>query len=36
MQCLSRELRDADLAALFDQWADPVAARMAALPAVIE
>ena len=30
MQCALRELRDDDLAVLFDQWADPVAAHMAA------
>jgi RimJ/RimL family protein N-acetyltransferase len=30
VQCTLREVRDEDLAVLFDQWADPVAARMAA------
>src|SRR3954464_7168954 len=30
VQCALREVRDEDLAVLFDQWADPVAARMAA------
>ena len=30
MQCVLREVRDEDLAVLFEQWADPVAARMAA------
>ena len=30
MRCVFREVRDEDLAALFEQWADPVAARMAA------
>jgi len=30
MQCALRELRDEDLAVLFEQWADPVAAHMAA------
>jgi RimJ/RimL family protein N-acetyltransferase len=29
-QCALREVRDADLAVLFDHWADPVAAHMAA------
>jgi RimJ/RimL family protein N-acetyltransferase len=33
MQCALREVRDADLAVLFDQWADPVAAQMAAFTA---
>jgi hypothetical protein len=28
-----REVRDEDLAVLFEQWADPVAARMAAFTA---
>jgi len=30
MQCVLRELRDDDLAVLFEHWADPVAAHMAA------
>ena len=30
MKCALREVRDEDLAVLFEQWADPVAARMAA------
>ena len=30
MECVLREIRDDDLAVLFEQWADPVAARMAA------
>jgi RimJ/RimL family protein N-acetyltransferase len=30
MQCALREVRDEDLAILFQQWADPVAAHMAA------
>jgi RimJ/RimL family protein N-acetyltransferase len=30
MQCALREVRDEDLAVLFEQWADPVAAQMAA------
>jgi RimJ/RimL family protein N-acetyltransferase len=30
MQCVLRKLRDEDLAVLFEQWADPVAAQMAA------
>ena len=30
MRCELREVRDEDLAILFEQWADPVAARMAA------
>jgi RimJ/RimL family protein N-acetyltransferase len=30
MQCELRELRDDDVAVLFEQWADPVAAHMAA------
>jgi RimJ/RimL family protein N-acetyltransferase len=30
MECALREVRDEDLAVLFDQWADPVAVRMAA------
>jgi RimJ/RimL family protein N-acetyltransferase len=30
MQCVLREVRDEDLPVLFDQWADPVAAHMAA------
>lgn len=29
MRCVLREVRDEDLAVLFEQWADPVAARMA-------
>jgi RimJ/RimL family protein N-acetyltransferase len=33
MQCTLRELRSEDLAVLFDQWADPVAAEMAAFTA---
>jgi RimJ/RimL family protein N-acetyltransferase len=33
MQCVLREVRDEDLAELFEQWADPVAARMAAFTA---
>jgi RimJ/RimL family protein N-acetyltransferase len=33
MQCELRELRDEDLAVLFEQWADPVAAHMAAFTA---
>jgi RimJ/RimL family protein N-acetyltransferase len=33
MRCVLREVRDEDLAVLFDQWADPVAARMAAFTA---
>jgi RimJ/RimL family protein N-acetyltransferase len=33
MQCTLREVRDEDLAVLFEQWADPVAARMAAFTA---
>ena len=33
MRCVLRELRDEDLAVLFEQWADPVAARMAAFMA---
>ena len=33
VQCELRELRDEDLAVLFDQWADPVAAHMAAFTA---
>jgi RimJ/RimL family protein N-acetyltransferase len=33
MQCVLRELRDEDLGVLFEQWADPVAARMAAFTA---
>ena len=33
MQCALREVRDEDLAVLFEQWADPVAARMAAFTA---
>jgi hypothetical protein len=30
MQCALREVRDEDLDALFEQWADPVAAHKAA------
>ena len=30
MRCTLREVRDEDLAVLFEQWADPVAAHMAA------
>jgi RimJ/RimL family protein N-acetyltransferase len=30
MRCVLREVRDEDLAVLFEQWADPVAAHMAA------
>jgi len=33
MQCVLREVRDEDLATLFEQWADPVAAHMAAFTA---
>jgi RimJ/RimL family protein N-acetyltransferase len=33
MRCVLREVRDEDLAVLFKQWADPVAARMAAFTA---
>ena len=33
MWCALREVRDEDLAVLFEQWADPVAARMAAFTA---
>ena len=33
MRCVLRELRDEDLAVLFEQWADPVAAQMAAFTA---
>ena len=33
MRCALREMRDEDLAVLFEQWADPVAARMAAFTA---
>jgi RimJ/RimL family protein N-acetyltransferase len=33
MECVLREVRDEDLAVLFDQWADPVAAHMAAFTA---
>jgi RimJ/RimL family protein N-acetyltransferase len=33
MRCELRELRDEDLAVLFEQWADPVAAHMAAFTA---
>jgi quinol monooxygenase YgiN len=30
MQCVLREVRDEDLAVLFEQWADPAAVHMAA------
>ena len=30
MECALREVRDEDLPVLFEQWADPVAAQMAA------
>jgi RimJ/RimL family protein N-acetyltransferase len=33
VQCALREVQDEDLAVLFDQWADPVAAHMAAFTA---
>jgi RimJ/RimL family protein N-acetyltransferase len=33
MRCALREVRDGDLAVLFAQWADPVAAHMAAFTA---
>ena len=33
MECTLREVRDEDLAVLFEQWADPVAMRMAAFTA---
>jgi RimJ/RimL family protein N-acetyltransferase len=33
MRCVLRELRDEDLAVLFEQWADPVATHMAAFTA---
>jgi RimJ/RimL family protein N-acetyltransferase len=33
MRCMLRDLRDEDLAVLFEQWADPVAAHMAAFTA---
>jgi RimJ/RimL family protein N-acetyltransferase len=33
MSCALRELRDEDLPLLFEQWADPVAAQMAAFTA---
>src|SRR6266511_5208935 len=33
MRCVLREARDEDLAVLFEQWADPVAAHMAAFTA---
>jgi RimJ/RimL family protein N-acetyltransferase len=33
VRCTLREMRDEDLAVLFEQWADPVAARMAAFTA---
>jgi hypothetical protein len=33
MQCVLREVRDEDLAVLFEQWVDPVAARMVAFTA---
>jgi RimJ/RimL family protein N-acetyltransferase len=34
MRCVLRELRDEDLSVLFEQWADPVAAHMAAFTAL--
>jgi RimJ/RimL family protein N-acetyltransferase len=33
MRCVLRELRDEDLAVLFEQWADPAAVHMAAFTA---
>jgi RimJ/RimL family protein N-acetyltransferase len=33
MRCALRELREEDLAVLFEQWADPIAIRMAAFTA---
>jgi RimJ/RimL family protein N-acetyltransferase len=33
MRCVLREMRDEDLAVLFEQWADPVAAHMAGFTA---
>ena len=33
MPCVLREVRDEDLPVLFEQWADPIAARMAAFTA---
>jgi hypothetical protein len=33
MRCVLREVRDEDLGVLFEQWADPVAAHMAAFTA---
>ena len=33
MRCVLRALRDEDLAVLFEQWADPIAVRMAAFTA---
>jgi RimJ/RimL family protein N-acetyltransferase len=33
VQCVLREMRDEDLDVLFDQWADPAAAHMAAFTA---
>jgi RimJ/RimL family protein N-acetyltransferase len=33
MECVLREMRDEDLPALFEQWADPAAAHMAAFTA---
>jgi hypothetical protein len=33
MRCVLRELRDEDLSVLFEQWADPVAAHIAAFTA---
>ena len=33
MQCVLREVRDEDLPLLFEQWADPIAVRMAAFTA---
>jgi hypothetical protein len=34
MRCVLREVRDEDLAVLFEQWADPVAVRMPAFTAL--
>jgi hypothetical protein len=33
MRCALREVRDEDLAVLFEQWADPVAVHIAAFTA---
>ena len=33
MECVLREVRDEDVSVLFEQWADPVAMRMAAFTA---